>query len=229
MKKERFFYEPDGVQEGAADPAAASQDSEATDAEANQDQEPSQGSQELTADSVQAMIQEAVKAATEDTQKKWQSKFDSKNTELQKAKNQLSELAKAKMTAEELAEHEREERQKALEAQQRDLQEKELRLTRLELIAEKSLDKRVEPFLVGGSPDEIRANAEALTALLAEMVAAGVKDQLKTSAKPNSGGPTQAGGAVNPWARETYNLTKQAEILKKDPALAATMKAAAGK
>jgi len=36
-------------------------------------------------------------------------------------------------------------------------------------------------------------------------------------------------GDVNPWAKDTYNLTQQGVITRKDPALAASLKKAAGK
>lgn len=53
------------------------------------------------------------------------------------------------------------------------------------------------------------------------------------AAPDNSGGDAGGGSnspnVVNPWAADTRNLTKQAEIIKKDPNLAAQLKAAAGK
>ncbi|WDU82280.1 hypothetical protein [Caloramator sp. Dgby_cultured_2] len=45
-------------------------------------------------------------------------------------------------------------------------------------------------------------------------------------------GSNPAGGTnstiKNPWAKETFNLTEQAKILKENPALAEQLKAAAG-
>lgn len=48
-----------------------------------------------------------------------------------------------------------------------------------------------------------------------------------------SGGGSQqnrggSGGVVNPWKKETYNLTKQGDILESDPALAKSLAAEAG-
>jgi len=41
--------------------------------------------------------------------------------------------------------------------------------------------------------------------------------------------PPGAGGAeVNPWKKDTFNLTQQAKILRENPALAARLKAEAG-
>lgn len=42
-----------------------------------------------------------------------------------------------------------------------------------------------------------------------------------------NGGRNSNAGVVNPWAKETENLTKQAEMLKTNPQLAAQMQAAA--
>jgi hypothetical protein len=51
------------------------------------------------------------------------------------------------------------------------------------------------------------------------------------SGAQGSGAKNGSGGKaiVNPWAKDTVNLTKQGEIMRNDPALAATLKAAAGK
>ena len=69
----------------------------------------------------------------------------------------------------------------------------------------------------------------------------GIDDQLKAikesdpylfgePGKIGDGTNPPAGGTVeiNPWKRETFNLTKQAEILRTNPALADRMKAEAG-
>ena len=53
-----------------------------------------------------------------------------------------------------------------------------------------------------------------------------------TQAPDNHGGGAQGGsnngaGQANPWAKETFNLTKQGEILNRDPELAERLKASA--
>lgn len=67
---------------------------------------------------------------------------------------------------------------------------------------------------------------EALEALLT------AKPWLKKAATTMVGGgtnPPGAGGAeTNPWKKDTFNLTKQAQILKENSALAARFKAEAG-
>lgn len=51
------------------------------------------------------------------------------------------------------------------------------------------------------------------------------QEQKKPPYNPVNGG---AGGTVNPFAKETYNLTKQGELLKNNPEQAKAMAAAAG-
>ena len=51
------------------------------------------------------------------------------------------------------------------------------------------------------------------------------KEQKKPPYTPNGGGN---GGTVNPFAKETYNLTKQGELLRSNPEQAKAMAIAAG-
>ena len=51
------------------------------------------------------------------------------------------------------------------------------------------------------------------------------QEQKKPPYNPGNGG---AGGTVNPFAKETYNLTKQGELLKTNPEQAKVLAAAAG-
>lgn len=64
---------------------------------------------------------------------------------------------------------------------------------------------------------------------LAELLKA--KPYLKKDASPAIGAGTKPGaqsGEANPWKNETYNLTRQAILLRDNPALAARFKAEAG-
>ncbi len=56
------------------------------------------------------------------------------------------------------------------------------------------------------------------------------KDYVTKPSGPDARGNNGRGGAVeaNPWAKDTFNLTKQGEIARADPAKAQRLKAAAG-
>lgn len=73
---------------------------------------------------------------------------------------------------------------------------------------------------------------EAISLLMVKMGIDPKKKILSQDTTSGSGSkPGQNGmfsGEVNPWKKETWNLTKQCEIKIKDPALAERMKAAAG-
>ena len=51
----------------------------------------------------------------------------------------------------------------------------------------------------------------------------------KVKGRTPSGNPQQQTGEVNPWKKETFNLTKQGEIIMSNPSVAEQMKRAAGK
>ena len=71
---------------------------------------------------------------------------------------------------------------------------------------------------VVGADEAIKACLKANPFLLA-----GVQGGPNLGGNPNGGKP----GDANPWKKETFNLTKQAQILRENPTLAAQLKAAA--
>jgi hypothetical protein len=79
----------------------------------------------------------------------------------------------------------------------------------------------------------LRAGRDGVTPLsLAEWLDTQVSDAPHLFASSAGGGATGngsggVGGTDNPWKTESFNLTKQGQIMKTNPALAATLKAAA--
>ena len=147
---------------------------------------------------------------------------------------QLEELKKAAGTSEELKaqiEQLQAENQKAAEEWQAKM-------------AQMQLDFAIEKALTAAKAK----NAKAVKALLdLEKVKLdgeqllGLEDQLKTLKETDPylfgdsgkvGGGTNPPGVgdpeINPWKKETWNLTMQGKILREDPAKAARMKAEAG-
>lgn len=81
--------------------------------------------------------------------------------------------------------------------------------------------------------DSHNANADEAIPLLMEKLGIDPKTKLlsQNDTSGSGGNPNTSGGLhneVNPWKKETWNLTKQSEISVKDPARAKQLKAAAG-
>lgn len=138
--------------------------------------------------------------------------------ELKKAAEELKKLKEAQMSETEklqakLAEMERERMELELQ-----LQEARVENLKLKVLDEMGLPRAWANRIFGTSEEEIRQDAEELKKLLG---AAG---------KTVGGGtnPPAGTGIENPWKKETFNLTKQAEILKTNPALAQKLMAEAG-
>lgn len=77
-----------------------------------------------------------------------------------------------------------------------------------------------------GDDGEVVGAEEAIKACLKAnpFLLAGIQGGANLGGNPGAGGKA---GDVNPWKKETFNLTKQAQILRENPALAAQLKAAA--
>lgn len=138
--------------------------------------------------------------------------------ELKKMAEEYQKLKEAQMSETEklqakLGEYERQLLEKELA-----LQEARLESLKLKVLDEMGLPKAWASRIFGTTEEEIRQDAEELKKLLG---AAG---------KTVGGGtnPPAGTGIENPWKKETFNLTKQGEILKTNPALAQRLMAEAG-
>ena len=113
------------------------------------------------------------------------------------------------------------------------LAEKENRLFAIKAIKAAGLDdgsdKALElvDFVIGGSEEEIEARVKAFNGLVKKFVKAEVDKTFKQHGRdPGQGGG--GAGDVNPWAKETLNITQQMMLEATNPELAARYKAAAG-
>ena len=82
---------------------------------------------------------------------------------------------------------------------------------KLKLLDDLGLPKTWVTRIFGTTEAEIRSDAEELKKLLGT-----VGKTVGSGTNP----PGSDGGEINPWKRETFNLTKQAQIFKDNPALA---------
>lgn len=172
-------------------------------------------------DDIDKKIQRAVDRAT--------NKLGNENKKL---RQQLDALKKAKLTDEEAADLERQEREDALAERERALQEKENRLYAIKAIKAAGLDDgsdralELVDFVLGGTEADIDLRVKAFGGLVKKFV----KAEVDKTFKQNGRNPEQGAGAgdKNPWAKESYNITQQMQLEITNPELAKQMKAAAG-
>jgi len=91
------------------------------------------------------------------------------------------------MSDKERQEYEAAERQKLLEAKEREVADASLRLTRMSLIAEHSLPKESERFAVGENEEQVRESLNTLQTLVNQAAEKMVSERLKGSGAPRSG------------------------------------------
>lgn len=129
----------------------------------------------------------------EGIQKDAQSKFDRKNTELQKALKDVEEAKKAQMTAEQRADYERQEKERELSSRETALKAKELESYRNLKVAEKGVPVELVDFITGDSQEAIDKNIEILMTRFKDAATKEAEARLKAGgANPQNpaGGPT---------------------------------------
>ena len=168
-------------------------------------------------------IQQAVDRAT--------NKLGNDNKQL---REELEKLRKEKLTAAELKALEDEEKEKDLAEREAAVKTAENKLYAIKAIKKAGLDDGSETALdilalVGGNDEAtIDANIKALKALIDKLVKAEVEKTFKGNGRNPEKGAGGAGGDNNPYAANTFNLSKQMELELTDPELAKKLKAAAG-
>ncbi len=171
---------------------------------------------------IEQLIQRAVDRAT--------NKLGNDNKKL---RQQLEALKKNHLTAAQAAELERQQREDDLAERERALQEKENRLYAIKALKVAGLDDgspmtlELVDFVLSGTEEDIDARVKAFNALVKKFVKAEVDKTFKQHGRdPGQGG--SGAGDVNPWAKETLNITQQMILENTNPELAAKLKAAAG-
>lgn len=173
-------------------------------------------------DDIDKLIKKAVDRAT--------NKLGNENKTL---REKLERLKKTKLTAEEIAEEERREKEKALDEREAAVKAAENRMFALKQIKKSGLDSgdetaiQIVDLVMGEDEDIISENVTALKKLVDSLVAAEVDKAFKsTGRKPGKG---QSGGTQNnPFSKDSYNLTEQMRLLQENPELAEQLKAEAG-
>lgn len=149
-------------------------------------------------------------------------------------REELEKLRKEKLTKEELDKLEAEEREKDLAAREAAIKDAENKMYAVKALKKAGLDDGSETALellalVNGADEAaIDSNIKALKAIIDKLVKAEVDKTFKGNGRNPEKGAGGAGGDNNPYAANTYNLTKQMELEATNPELAAKLKAAAG-
>ena len=150
-------------------------------------------------------------------------------------REELEKLRKEKLTAAELKALEDEEKEKSLAEREAAVKAAENKLYAVKAIKKAGLDDGSETALDilalvnAGDTESIDTNIKALKALVDKLVKAEVEKTFKDNGRNPEKGAGNAGDD-NPYkAGANFNLTKQMELERTNPELAARYKAAAGK
>ena len=179
------------------------------------------GDQKKDEPDIQKLIQQAVDRAT--------NKLGNENKRL---RDDMEKLKKEHMSAEERAELE-----KKQEREQFDRERAEFQLEKNKLYAVKAIkaaglddgsDKALElvNFVLGADETEIDSRVKAFGELVKKFVASEVDKTFKDSGRV-PGKSAKGGSEINPYMKDTFNLTKQMELEATDPEKAKLLQAAA--
>lgn len=162
-------------------------------------------------------VSEALKTA----QEKWERELEEK---LKKERVEAEELVK--LSVEEREKALLEKQQKEIEKRERALQMRELELKTIDILQEKKLPLQFKEFILGKDENETNQKIDKFQNLWQEAIQREIDERLKGKSPQQIDDKKDI---VNPWAKETFNLTEQGRIYKEDPELAEKLKAAAGR
>lgn len=173
-------------------------------------------------DDIDKLIEKAVDRAT--------NKLGNENKAL---REKLEKLKKTKLSAEEIAEEERREKETALAEREAAVKAAENRMFALKQIKKIGLDSgdetaiQIVDLVMGEDEDAISEHVSALKKLVDSLVAVEVDKAFKSTGRvPGKG---KSGGTQNnPFSKDTYNLTEQMRLLQENPELAEQLKMEAG-
>ena len=175
----------------------------------------------LTAESVQAMIAEAVKKAEQSAADKVRTEYTAK---LKAEQEEKDKLLKEKMSEEERAKFEREKYERELADREAAINAREVELHTIDKLTESKLPLSFKAFLAAGTKDDVEKNIEAF----AQAWQTEIKAAVDAKFKENSDEPTKrkAGPTVKTWSEMT--LTERGKLYDTDPEAAIKLAAASG-
>lgn len=184
--------------------------------------EPEAKSEPITMEQIDRIVQSRVDKLMAGERKK--------NAETEKKYKNLQQQL---MTADEVKQAEIAEKEEALAAREKELQDRLNREYAQKALREAGLDDGSETafsladFVMGNDEAEIKEKVTTFKKLFDTAVSAEVKKRFKDNGRVPEKGGTQTGG-VNPWKKETFNLTEQIRLINENPELARQYRTAAG-
>lgn len=170
---------------------------------------------------LEKLIQQAVDRAT--------NRLGNDNKRL---REELENIKKEKLTAEERAELEKKQEREQFERERAEFQMEKNKLYAVKAIKAAGLDdgsdKSLElvNFVLGADEKEIDSRVKAFGELVKKFVAAEVDKTFKDNGR-NPNKSAKGGSEINPYMKDTFNLTKQMELEATDPEKAKALQAAA--
>lgn len=156
-------------------------------------------------------------------QKQFDDQLDDKITAALEREKDLSKLSKEDRERKEFSDKE-----KKLADKEKKFALMEQRYQAIDELQERNLPKSFADLLVHEDAEQtlnnIKSFEEAFNAAVEEQVESQVADALKGKGPKRKGA---TGNMVNPFAKETFNLTEQGKLLKENPELYKTLKAQA--
>ena len=162
-------------------------------------------------------VTEALKTA----QEKWSKEYAEK---LENEKKEAERLAKLSAAEREKDKFDKE--RKAFEAERAQFERDRLEMQVAKELTDEGLDAEFASILMGADADSSMENIKVFKASFDKAVEAAVKARL-AGRTPDSGSGSEL--AVNPFSKEGYNLTKQAELYRTNRELYNELKKQAGK
>lgn len=135
-------------------------------------------------DDLKDVIAKQIREATEGVSKDWQSKFDQKNTELQKAMKALEDERKKSMTAEEIAVAERTKKEQEIAEKEKSVIELQRKIWKQDALQTAKLPGELSAFLNGENEVEIKNNTEVLNKYINSIADSRIIEKLKTGYQP---------------------------------------------
>lgn len=184
---------------------------------------PDGGQGGLTKEEVEEMLEKERQSAADKVRRE-------KSEEMKELQKQLDELKKEKMTDEQKAEYERKQWEQEKAEKERELQKREVALHTVDKLQEKEIPMAFKDILAGDNVEETDKRIDNFYSMWQKEVENKVNERFKEHGDDPAKNRKGGGGNTreNPWKKETFNLTKQAEITKNDPDEAKRLKAEAG-